>query len=194
MVTAFIVGGGCYLTLLMSFIMVGQTASAQLRQGMASMDLIKGYPIPGWHLALGELIGPILLGTLLQWAALGIGSFLAFSVIRTGAGIIATIAAGLAVILPAFNVAMSVLPCAGALVFPGWFKPQDGAAPGIEGTGLRLILGIAQLAALALMLVPVGFYGCCVWFLADDFGWSFGWSAVAAGGVGAIVLAMEAAL
>jgi hypothetical protein len=193
-VSAFIVGGGCYLTILLSLVMVGQSASAQLRQGMASMDLIKGYPIPGWHLALGELIGPILLGTLLQWGAISIGAFLAFSVARTGAGVITTIAACLAVVLPAFNITMSVLPCAGALIFPGWFKPQDGAAPGIEGTGLRLIVGIAQLAALAVMLVPVGFYGSCVWFLAEDFGLSFVWRAVAAGGVGAIVLVMEAAL
>ncbi len=194
--TAMIVGIGCYATVLISFIMVGQAATAQLRQGMASMDLLKTYPIPGWQLALGELVGPLLLGTLLQWAALTIGAVLAIALLP-GAGaalVISLVATGLAVLLPAFNISTAVLPCAAALLFPGWFKPQEGTAQGIEGTGLRLIVGIAQLAAMVAILIPVVFFGACGWFVAGKWTTSFLIQSLSAGGIASIVLALESAL
>jgi hypothetical protein len=197
--TATVVGIGCYVTVLISFVMVGQAATAQLRQGMASMDLMKTYPIPGWQLALGELSGPLLLGTLLQWVSLAVGAVIAASIaiakgVESAGLIVAIAAAGLALLLPAFNVSMSVLPCAAALMFPGWFKPQDAAGQGLEATGLRLLVGIAQLAAMAVMLVPVAFFGACAWFVVGKWVSWFVWQAIAAGGVGALVLALESAL
>jgi hypothetical protein len=191
---ATLVGIGCYGTILISFIMVGQAATAQLRQGMVAMDLLKTYPIPGWQLALGELSGPLLLGTLLQWAALAIGAVLITAMFKAAGLIVAVVATGLAVLLPAFNLSMSILPCAAALIFPGWFKPQDTASQGLEGTGLRLLVGIGQLAAMAVMLLPVAFFGACAWFIAGKWVTWFVWQAVVAGGVGAFVLALESAL
>lgn len=192
--TAVVVGIGCYLTILISFVMVGQAATAQLRQGMTSMDLLKTYPIPGWQLALGELAGPLLLGSLLQWAAIAIGALLASSLFGGFSTIIAIWAAALAVLLPAFNLSMSILPSAAALLFPGWFKPQDSANHGLEGTGMRLIVGIAQFAALAVALVPVAFFGACGWFVVGEWVQSFAWQSIAAGGLAAFVLALESAL
>ena len=196
-VTAAIVGIGCYVAGLISLFVVGQNATAQLRQGMAAMDLLKTYPIPGWQLALGELLGPLVLGTLLQWAALGIGAVLAASLFAKihGAQLIITLSAcALGVVLPALNVSMSILPSAAALYFPGWFRPQEAAAPGIESTGIRLIVGISQFLAIAAALLPALFFAACAWFAFGKCVPHFQWQAIAAVCTTAIVLALEVAL
>ena len=193
---AVIIGVGCYITLLISFVMIGQHASAQLRQGIAAMDLLKTYPIPGWQIALGELAGPVSLGTLMQWASLGIGMLLlkVSGPSHEVAPLILCIAAGLALFLPVFNLSSAILPCAGALLFPGWFRPQENAAPGIENTGLRLMLGITQLLAVVAALVPVAFFGALAWFAAGKFTAVMEWHALAAGGTAILILAMEAGI
>ena len=193
---AAIIGIGSYLALLLSFIMIGQHAAQQLRQGIAAMDLLKTYPIPGWQIALGELAGPVLLGTLMQWSSLGTGLLL-LRLSGPAHGIAALlfyVAGGLALLLPFFNFSMAILPCAGALLFPGWFRPQENAGPGIENTGMRLLLGITQLLAVLAALVPVAFFGALAWFAAGKFTAVFEWHALAAGGTAILILAMEAGL
>ncbi len=191
------IGIGCYIALLVSFIMIGQHSAAQLRQGIAAMDLLKTYPIPGWQIALGELTAPVALGTLMQWCALGIGLLL-MSATTSAALVIPPLLyyaiAGLALLLPAFTLASAILPSAGALLFPGWFRPQDNSGPGLENTGLRLMLGIGQLLAVAVALIPVVFFGALAWFAAGKFTAILEWRALAAGGTGILILAMEAGL
>ena len=63
--------------------------------------------------------------------------------------------AGVALLLPAFNLSLAILPCAGGLLFPGWFRPQENTNPGIEGSGIRLMMGISQLLAVVVALIPV---------------------------------------
>ena len=194
---AVIIGIGCYATILASLIMIGQHAAAQLRQGLAAMDLLKTYPLPGWQLALGELIGPVTLGTLMQWSALGIALLLlrvGDAELRSMSGLITLAAASLALFLPAFNLASAILPCVGALLFPGWFRPQENVGPGIENTGLRLMLGIGQLLAIVGVLIPVVFLGAVAWFAAGKFTALMEWRALAAGTTATLLLAMEAGL
>ena len=93
-----------------------------------------------------------------------------------------------------FTLASAILPSAGALLFPGWFRPQDSSGPGIENTGLRLMLGIGQLLAVAAALIPVVFFGALAWFAAGKFTAILEWRALAAGGTGILILAMEAGL
>jgi len=194
---AIVIGAGCYIALLLSFILIGQHAAAQLRQGMAAMDLLKTYPVPGWQIALGELVGPVALGTLMQWCSLGIGILLLRASVPGFAALASTvmlIAAGIALFLPVFNLSSAILPCAGALLFPGWFRPQENASPGIEGSGLRLILGISQLLAIVAALIPVAFFGAVAWFAAGKFTTLLEWRALSAGGTAILILAMEAGL
>ena len=194
---ATVIGIGCYLTLLISFVMIGQHSAAQLRQGIASMDLLKTYPIPGWQIALGELIGPVALGTLMQWSSLGIGIMLLHTTVPSSVIVPPPVLygiAGFALLLPVFNLSSAILPCAGALLFPGWFRPQENTSPGIEGSGLRLVLGIAQLLAIVAALVPVVFFGALAFFASGKFTAWIEWRALAAGGTGVVILAMEAGL
>ena len=195
-VTAFIIGGGCYIALLISFVMIGQLSAAQLRQGIATMDLLKTYPIPGWQIALGELAGPVLLGSLMQWCSLGIGLMLLSIAppLHPHLGTITAIAGGIALLLPIFNLSTAILPCAGALLYPGWFRPQENAAPGIENTGMKLILGIAQLLAVVVAMIPVAFFGAVAFFAVAKFTTATEWPALAAGGTAMLILAMETGL
>ena len=195
-VTGVVIGVGCYITLLVSFIMIGQHSAAQLRQGIAAMDLLKTYPIPGWQIALGELAGPVALGTLMQWCSLGIGMVIlgTFAPATRHMPVIPLIAGGLALFLPAFNFSMAILPCAGALLFPGWFRPQENAGPGLENTGLRLMLGIGQLLAVAAALIPVAFFGALAWFASGKFTAVLEWRGLSAGGTAILILALEAGL
>ena len=195
-VTAFIIGGGCYIALLISFVMIGQLSAAQLRQGIATMDLLKTYPIPGWQIALGELAGPVLLGSLMQWCSLGIGLMLLSIAppLHPHLGTITAIAGGIALLLPIFNLSTAILPCAGALLYPGWFRPQESTGPGIENTGMKLILGIAQLLAVVVAMIPVVFFGAVAFFAVAKFTTATEWPALAAGGTALLILAMETGL
>ena len=195
-VTAFIIGGGCYIALLISFVMIGQLSAAQLRQGIATMDLLKTYPIPGWQIALGELAGPVLLGSLMQWCSLGIGLMLLSIAppLHPHLGTITAIAGGIALLLPIFNLSTAILPCAGALLYPGWFRPQESTGPGIENTGMKLILGIAQLLAVVVAMIPVAFFGAVACFAVAKFTTATEWPALAAGGTAMLILAMETGL
>ena len=132
-----VVGLACYIAVLFSMVMVGQQASAQLRQAVGSFDVLKTYPIPGWQIALGELLGMVALGTALQWGALGVSLIIVSGIVaqETGGPMhVLLIASAAALILPGLNLSMAVLPSAAALAFPGWFKGQDGATPGLENT------------------------------------------------------------
>ncbi len=197
MILAGVIGIGCYLSLLFSLITIGQHAAKQLRQGIAAMDLLKTYPIPGWQIALGELLGPLVLGALLQWAAIGIGVYLGTTLLakhRDGQQAIWLFAGGLALLLPMFNLAMSILPSAATLLFPGWFKPQETGAPGIENTGIRLIMGIGQLLAIVIALLPAIFLGGCAWFAVGKWTHLLEWQIAFTAATALIVLSIEAAL
>jgi ABC-2 type transport system permease protein len=192
-----VTGAACYITVLISLVMVGQSASAQLRKGMASMDLLKTFPLPGWKLALGELAGPVLLGSALQWAAIGIGTLLVSGFAASsiaGTKVLALSASALLVLLPMFNLSMSILPSAATLLFPGWFKPQDVTSSGVENTGLRLMVGVLQLLAMAGAMLPVVLFGGLAWILSGIHDLDLAWRVVCAAGTGAFVFAMEAAL
>ena len=187
----------CYASLLISLIMIGQQASSQLRQAMGSLDVVKTYPIPGWQIALGELLGAVAVGTVLQWAALAVAAFLVSGFVGKapqGLAYLTIATSSLAVLLPAFNLATAILPSAAALLFPGWFKPQDATGHGLENTGLRLMVGIGQLLAMAIALLPVAFFAVCAWFAAGHFDVPLMWKASGAVGIGALILGMEAAL
>jgi hypothetical protein len=178
-------------------VMVGQQASVQLRQAMSAFDLIKTYPLPGWQIALGELIGAVVVGSILQWAVIAVAGLLASAFVARipdGWTYLTVIAGALAVLLPAFNLATAILPSGAALMFPGWIKPQDATSQGLENTGIRLMIGIGQLLAMALALLPVAFFGVCAWYIMGNFHFDPIWRAVSAIGVGAFVLTLESAL
>jgi ABC-2 type transport system permease protein len=196
---AFAIGGACYIAVIISFVMVGQQAAGQLRQGIAGMDLLKTYPLPGWQFALGELLGPLTLGTLIQWVALGIGSTLALALATPNGAELKSygipIIASVALFLPLFNLGSSILPGAAALAFPGWFKTSEvgGQQGGLEVMGLRLLVGISQILLIAIAFIPVAFFGAAGWVAASLFTPELAWKVASAAGSGIVILTLEAA-
>ena len=191
------IGAACYIAVLLSFVMVGQQAAGQLRQGIAGMDLLKTYPLPGWQFALGELLGPLVLGTLIQWVALGIGTTLALALAlpheaeasRVGVPIVC----GVALFLPLFNLGTSILPGAAALAFPSWFKSGEQGAPGgLEVMGLRMLVGISQIVLIAVAFIPVIFFGAAGWVGASLFTTVLEWKVAATASAAIVILALEA--
>ena len=59
---------------------------------------------------------------------------------------------------------------------------------------MKLILGIAQLLAVVVALIPVVFFGALAFFAAEKFTPALEWRALAAGGTAILILAMEAGL
>ena len=193
------IGFGCYLAFILSFVMVGQQAAGQLRQGIAGMDLLKTYPLPGWQFALGELVGPIVVGTLIQWAALAIGTTLAITLtgnmLGGGERPALLVIGAVAILLPLFNLGSAILPAATALAFPGWIKPSEAgnSQGGFEVMGLRLLIGISQILLIAIAFIPVVFFGAAAWFGTGLFSHVFAWKAVLTATTALFTLALEAA-
>ena len=59
---------------------------------------------------------------------------------------------------------------------------------------MKLILGIAQLLAVVVAMIPVAFFGAVAFFAVAKFTTATEWPALAAGGTALLILAMETGL
>jgi hypothetical protein len=132
-----------------------------LRQDLKQADILKMYPLRGWQLVLGELLAPIVILTAIQWCLLLFGTGLVSHSnerFLAGTGSL-VLGLGAAVMVPALNLLVLLIPNAAVLVFPAWFLPGKEAAHGIEATGQRIIFMLGQLLVFILSLIPaaIGF-------------------------------------
>lgn len=126
------------------------------RQDLPLADMLKMYPLPGWQIALGELLAPAVILTAIQWFLLLVMMILLFrSGLRglVGPGMI-VVGLGAAPVLPALNFLMLQIPNAAVLLFPSWFQTGKEGPQGIEATGQRLISMLAQMLVFVLALIP----------------------------------------
>ena len=134
-----------------------QLLRQDLRQDWRAADMLKGYPLAGWSVVLGELLAPGVILAAVQWVLLLTGAIVS-SRSPDGANvpILArlSVAFGAATILPMLNLVSLLIPNAAVLLFPGWFQAGHDGSPGIEATGQRLIFAIGQLLVLLLALLP----------------------------------------
>ncbi len=144
---------------LWSVVLGPQFVRQDFRQDLAAADLLKMYPLPGWQMALGELLAPALILTFMQWVLIG----LAATLLQGGSSegwpeetanhyhqtpVILAISA--AIVVGPLNLVSLLIPNAAALLLPAWFAgpASGGATRGIEVMGQRLIFLVAQFAAL----------------------------------------------
>ena len=165
-----------------------QFVRQDFRQDLALADLLKVYPLHGWQVALGELLTPALVlsvvqGALILLAATLLGGASGFPEVddgfpRTdehafgfllGNGWHTPLLVGLAAafVLPPFNLVGLLLPNSAALLLPAWFAgTQAGGPRGIEVMGQRLIFFLAQFVALLVASVPAALACFLVYALA----------------------------
>ncbi len=142
-----------------------QVTAVQLRRSTEMMDLLKSYPLRGWQMILGFLSMPLLLGLLIQWSGLCLAILTARSIPDFQIKFISLRFASLAaLLLPGINLVSTIVPCGATLLLPAWFKS---GRPGVEASGLRLLLLLGQLIAFSLAIVPAGAVAGLVFFLCN---------------------------
>ncbi len=185
------------LTFVALTIIAGSQCSGALRRDLAAMDVLKGYPVPGWKIVLGELLGPAVV-----WYCLQVLSVIAGLILRPpeeitpmfpGAAVLAAGISALLVVAP-LNLVNALTPAAATLLFPAWSRPgRDIQQPGFEAMGQRILFGLGQLLAMALSLAPA-ILVAGAGFLAARWIAGLEVALLVAGGIAAVLLAAEAYL
>ena len=150
-----------------SVILGPQFVRQDFRQDLATADLLKLYPVPPWQMALGELLAPTLILTVLQWIFIVLAAILLY---HPYVGHVLfdddtpgvwtnhwSLAASAAIIVPPLNLVSLLVPNAAALLLPGWFATGPGlqaGGRGIEVMGQRLIFVLGQFLVQVFALVP----------------------------------------
>jgi len=142
-----------------------QLARQDLRGDLANADLLKTYPIAGWRLALGELLAPTLLLSLVLWFTIAAavsafdpaGRFEAVT-----PGVRAVIAACLALAAPLVCLIQLIVPNTIMVLFPGWYQTARSRTAGVEMFGQRIIFGLAQFLFALVVLLPVAGWAAVV--------------------------------
>jgi ABC-2 type transport system permease protein len=182
-------------TLLAVTLLVGPMMARQdLRADLPNSDILKTYPLRGWQIALGELLTPLSILSVLIWMCL-LAEFLLLPddkpmwltpSLRAGAAL------GLAVLVPPLVAIQLLVPNAATVLFPAWVHSAgDRTDRGIEVMGQRLIFVAGQLLITAVAIVPAAIIAAVVFFVGQ---WLAGMVVAAALAVAAvfILLAMEA--
>ena len=149
-------GFAAAILLVWSLFLGPQFLRQDFRQDLPLVDVLKMYPLPGWHIVLGELLGPAIILTAIQWLLVGVGVVICSRSqipLLAGWGSLA-FGSGIAVIAPMINLVTLQVPNSAVLLFPAWFQPAKEGPQGIEATGQRIILVIGQLFVFFVALVP----------------------------------------
>lgn len=142
------------------------------RRGLALMleriDLLKGYPLRGWQVVLGELLCPVVIFCTFEWVVLGLlAAVLLLSAesdnvapVLLGTGLVS---AGL-LVMP-LGALLFALNYGAALYFPAWLSASTQHGAGIEKVGQRLIFFVGYLVVLVVVLLPSMLFGAIPYIL-----------------------------
>jgi ABC-2 type transport system permease protein len=167
-----------FVVLIFSAIVAGYTlvlgpqiARQDLRNDLPNADLLKTYPIEGWRLALGELLAPTAILTVIIWVTI----LAAAAAFNPGAkvewltpGVRATVVACLGVAAPILCMIQLIVPNTVMVLMPAWYQSSRTRGGGVEMFGQRLMFGIVQLLFALLVIVPAAGAAALV-FLASTF-------------------------
>ncbi|HVV00901.1 MAG TPA: hypothetical protein VHH88_06030, partial [Verrucomicrobiae bacterium] len=161
------------------------------RQDLAQVDLLKSFPLPGWQIALGEVLAPALVLAGAQWILLFLTVCLLPSSLIHGLTLWtrASIGLSLAVLLPALDLLLLQIPNAAVLLFPAWFQPGKSGPQGIEVSGQRIILMIGSLTALVIGILPAAAAFAGIFFVSSLAFSPLASAALAAFAAAAVILA-----
>jgi ABC-2 type transport system permease protein len=132
-------------------------ARQDLRSDLPQLDMLRTYPVPGWRIALGELLAPTFILSLVLWVCT-VGFCASVDSSRSIAWLTPSVrltgGACLAVAAPLLALLQLIIPNLLMVMLPGWYSTAQNRTPGIEMMGQRLILGIGQLVIAAFVALP----------------------------------------
>jgi hypothetical protein len=136
-----------------------QVLRQDFRRELPQMDMLKVLPMPGWQIALGQILTPVVLLAGVQWLLVLVAIVFALLAGKVGkvemqAPIIFCFGFSAVVLLPCLDLVSLLIPNAAVLLFPSWFQTGKDAPHGIEAMGQRLIFAVGQFLALVLSVVP----------------------------------------
>jgi hypothetical protein len=171
-----------------------QFVRQDFRQDLPAMDVLKLFPAPGWQIALGEILAPVVILTAVHWLLL-IVAVTCLAPSAHGAissQLVVAIGVSAAVILPPLNVISLLIPNAAVLLFPAWFQTGTDSPRGIEATGQRLVFAIGQFLAFIVSLIPAAGVFLLNYFFARWMSGSLMMAVLVSSFAAAVVLAVEA--
>jgi ABC-2 type transport system permease protein len=139
-----------------SLLLGPQLLRLDFRNDLPRADVLKTFPLRGWQIALGEILAPVVVLITLQWLLLLVGAGLLLFLSGAKTTLFLAIAAGTAVLLPALDALLLIIPNAAVLLFPSWIQTGKDSPRGVEATGQRLVFALGQLLVLLLALLPAG--------------------------------------
>ena len=125
------------------------------------LDVIKTHPLHGWQVVLGEMLGPIILITAIEWLALAVQAIAAGGLVRNPGRIAWLAGLGgieIGLLVPPVAGLMIAIPVAATLFFPGWMASVN-QSRGMETMGQRLIFAGGFLLTLVGALIPAALAG-----------------------------------
>ena len=137
-----------------SLLLGPQLLRLDFRQDLPLADILKTFPLRGWQIALGEILAPVAVLAGFQWLLLVVGFGLVLFLPGKHETLMLAIGISAAVLLPALDFLMLLIPNAAVLLFPSWIQAGKDSPRGIEATGQRLIFAVGQMLVLLLALVP----------------------------------------
>lgn len=178
-----------------SLLLGPQILRQDFRQDIQNADVLKFFPLPGWQIALGEILAPTVILTAIHWLLImvAVTLFSQFGPEKMSGWLVVGLGAAAAVLLPLLNLISLLIPNAAVLLFPGWLHSGKDAPQGLEATGQRLIFVLGQFIAFLVALLPAGVVFTAIFFLVQ---WLAGTllAVAAAALAAAVVLAVEATL
>ena len=136
-----------------------------LRTDLRNVELLKSYPVPGWGIVLGEVLGPATVLAILQWVLvlLAAGLLPGTETRSLTAADRVYVAIGAALLLPCFGFIGILVQNAAVLLLPGWIHLGREHQRGVEAMGQRLITGIATAVSLLIAAVPASLLFMAMW-------------------------------
>ena len=147
----------CAMVAVYTLLLGPQIARQDLRGDLANADILKTYPIEGWRIALGEVLAPTLILTLVLWLTIAASATAIDPLGNLGwltPGVRLTASLCLAAAAPLICLIQLIVPNTAMVLFPGWYQASRSRGGGIEMIGQRMIFGVLQLLFALLVAVP----------------------------------------
>ena len=157
----------CFFAIFITLLLGPQMARNDLRQDLASLAVLKTWPMTGATLVRGELLAPAVVLTCIAWTLIAAGAALSTSLqIDDGTALLFAMhrvgyAIAAAVVVPGIIMAQLVVVQENglAIMFPAWVTIGTSRARGVEATGQRMLMMAGNILTLVIAILPGAIVG-----------------------------------